>query len=166
MMARLRTGVAVPNEVELDMFFYRTQGEVSYARHLGVVSTTQLNRWRGKFMVSGSAACFQHPQVRAEFRCLRKTGPYWMVPVRQERRSRSALGYLVTNQNVEAYYFRDHVRATSYVMVTRLSGRLEVAQGRMVELSPIVSYVGSEFIEDPSSGWWVVVFSEFFGKTG
>lgn len=86
LMARLRTRVAVPHEVALDMLFYKTQGEVGYSRHLGAVTRTQLNGWRGQFMVSYRVVCFPHPQFRAEFRYLHKTGTYWKVQVRHERR--------------------------------------------------------------------------------
>lgn len=162
---RLRTFVPVDPLLRLDMHLYRTQGEIEYARALGALGPDILGPWRGRLMVAQRALMFTKPQLRCEFRYLRKNAPYWRSFVRSERRARSVMGNLVPYQDITAFQFRADARADRWPVVNTLWSRVEVPQGCLVELPPVVSYLGSELVADPESGVWVVVLTEMVAKT-
>lgn len=164
-MYRLRTHIPVDPVLNLDMYIYRTQGEVDYARFLTEITPGSMAQWRGKLAVSQRALLFTKPQLRCEFRYLRKNTPYWRQYVRFERRARSALGCLVPYQDLQAFSFRAAARADRWPQVSSMWSRVEVPQGCLVELPPVITYLGSELIADPNSGIWVVAFTEMVAKT-
>lgn len=133
---RLRTVVPVDAALGLDMFVYRKQGEVAYARRLAGVTPLQLAGWRGKIMVSDEAVLLSGPQLRVEFRYLRKNTAYWRQYVCDERRSRSAFGLAVPYQCLYVFNFRHEARRSRWVTLGPLWVKVEVPQGCMVELLP------------------------------
>lgn len=67
------------------MFIHRTRGEVHYLECLRAIPTELLNSWRGASTIDLAARVWSLAQWRIEFRCLRKTGPYWNTFCNNER---------------------------------------------------------------------------------
>lgn len=155
--------IEVPARFEMDLFWYRTRGEMELARNLMDVTDEQLERWllpegNGDLKLMDEAYVSNRPQLRAEFRYVKRTSSYWGEQVRQERRCRSMLGYAVPYQAFTAYQMRDGKRARAVVRLPRVYTRIEVPQGCYVDLAAEVSYIGSYLMDDPRSGWWNVFF--------
>ena len=73
---RLWTYEPVPGEYNMDMFVYRTQGEVKYVERLNGIPAHLLESWCGKFDVDDRAFCYTKPQLAVGFRFTRKDNNY------------------------------------------------------------------------------------------
>ncbi|CAN8067188.1 unnamed protein product [Agarophyton chilense] len=159
---RFISTVLFPQDWELDTWKARTDGEgYSYIETLVEVD---VSGWRGVRGVRDAALCFQKPLLRAEFRFLRKRDiPYWDYP-RWERRTRSHLGYLVPYQMIEIDRIRRNARFGRYIGIPEHWAATESRRGCPVELPPAISYIGSALVNDPFSGYWTVVYTEFIAN--
>lgn len=70
-LKRLCTVVPVDAALGFDMFVYRTQVEVAYARRLAGVTSSELAGCRRHLMVSDEAGLLSATQRRIEFRHMR-----------------------------------------------------------------------------------------------
>lgn len=161
-MRRVIGTVPLNGDWGFDTWYARTGGEAYfYAENLAHLDVRQ---WRAVHGVSSAALCFDSPQLRAEFRYLRKRDiSYWDYP-RWERRTRSRLGYLVPYQMLEIDRARYRSRVGRYIPIPRHWHEIESPRGCAVELPPALTYVGSLLTNDPFSGYWVVVYTEFIAK--
>jgi len=82
---------------------------------------------------------------------------FWGDLVRLERRARSEYGYFICWHNVESHSISPQGFSSRYVPVPFWWKDWEVPQGFWSELGPAMAYVGRILIEQPNSGWWVVV---------
>lgn len=155
----------IPVSWNMDMFIHRTRGEVDVVDLIRGISGAQLARWKGCLMVDQAALCFAEPQIRVDFRYVRKTGAYWMDFVRGERRARSNKGLMVPYQCVAQFELHGEALRERCVAVTPRWTRVEVPRGCNVELPPIFSYKSSVMQDDPDSGWWVVAYTQHVAKT-
>lgn len=64
--------------MSIDLFLYRTAGEIDMVSNLAAISADDTASLRGRFGVNKRALCLARPLHRMEFRFLRKDGNYWM----------------------------------------------------------------------------------------
>ena len=57
-------GDPIPSEHGVDLYRYRTYGEVDYVEAL---TQLQVRQWRDTFAASREALCFRRPSLRADF---------------------------------------------------------------------------------------------------
>ncbi|CAN8076692.1 unnamed protein product [Agarophyton chilense] len=76
-------------------------------------------------------------------------------------RGASGLGFFVPYQNTEINRISPFYEFGRYAPLPGWWSSVEVCRGCYVELPPVVSYLGSYFIEDPHSGLWSVVLTEW-----
>ena len=74
---RLGTFRRIAPEMGMDLFVYRTYGEIGYVERVNGISAALLESWRGLFGVEDAAYLLGKPQLCIEFRFLRKTSNYW-----------------------------------------------------------------------------------------
>ena len=156
----------VPPRLGLDMWAFRTDGEVSYGYTLADLDWM---KWRGEVCPRTEALCFGRPILRADFRYVRKfdIAPEYWDRVKWERRARSRTGYFVPMHCIEIDLVRRRSRASRYVALpgTFCSGQMEMPRGFLADLPPVLTYLGSELIHDYcESGLWVVLYSEWVAK--
>lgn len=157
---RLKTFNVVPAELGLDMFLFRTRGEESYARRLAAVSTETVDAYRGVFDVEQSAMLLDGALLRIEFRYV-KVPPIFKEYCRHERKARSSHGLAVPYQCLTLYSMKRSECSSRWPEVTANWRDVEVPQGCFANLPAMFSYLGSEMIDDPESGWWVFAFTEW-----
>ena len=73
----------------MDLFAYRTSGEIPYVRKLLAIPPGLLDSWKGVVGVRQAAICFTRPLLPMEFRYLIKNDEYWLKQVPDERFARS-----------------------------------------------------------------------------
>ena len=150
----------IPVRYNFDPFFFRTDGEVGYGSAL---AATQWADLEGQFEVSNDMLLSPRPLLRAEFRYLRRLtspGTYWDM-VRWERLTRSRSGFLVPYQCIEFERIRPSHRTGRYVPLCERWREVESCRGCNVELPPAITYVASCLMNNPISGLWVVVLTEW-----
>jgi len=161
---RLWTYTPVPANLNMDMFVYRTEGEVDYVARLSALSPTLIESWRGLVDVDDRAYCYTKPQLVVDFRFKRKNTKYWTNWVRNERRALEATGLLVPYQSQTQHCVKSTVKAVAYPRATVGVSRIEPPLGCNTEMPSVVSYKGSALI-DPRSGYWMVFYTEKAAKT-
>ena len=83
-------------DARVDMFVYRTRGEIDYVQNLGSITNAQLERWYSQSIIDPEAYKLPKPQIYVNFRFLKKSlSQYWREEVRQERRLRSSHGWFL-----------------------------------------------------------------------
>ena len=158
----------VPQSLGFDIWIARTEGEAH--GYLYPLSLLDFPAWRNRLDVDISALCWEQPILRFEFRYISKYDPVrsgFTEFVRFERRSRSQTGYLVPNQMIEIDRVSVRARASRYVVVPGHWREVESPpEGFFFELSPAKTYLGTHLINDPFSGVWVIVYSEWTARFG
>ena len=156
----------IPASLGLDLWVFRTAGEVEYGYNL---ASLDWNQWKGRVRPDDAALCFDRPILRADFRYVRRyevASDFW-ERVKWERRTRSRSGYLVPYHCIEIDMVRRNARRSRYVAVPSAfsRGEVEVPRGFLADLPPVLSYKSSELIMNSSeTGLWVVFYSEWTAK--
>ena len=156
----------VPARLRLDMWAFRTDGEIQYGYNL---ARLDWNRWHGRIRPRVEALCFARPILRADFRYVSKfdVAPEYWGRIKWERRARSRTGYLVPMHCIEIDRVRRNSRASRYLALpaTFSNGQMEMPRGFLADLPPVLTYLGSELINNfCDSGLWVVLYSEWVAK--
>ena len=162
---RIGTFRIVPPEMNVDLFLYRTYGEVGYVERLHAIPDDLLTQWRDVLMVDDRAYLLGKPALRIEFRFLRKDSEYWTNYVRNERRAAEATGFAVPHQCVTQNEIRKSVKTTAYVRLNNNFSKIDPPRGCDAEWPTIFSYKASVLIADPRSGYWVVAYTEKVART-
>ena len=129
--------------------------------YLYPLSALDFSAWRNRLDVEPSALCWEQPILRFELRYISKDYSVhsgFTEFVRFERRSRSHAGYLV--------HVSIRARASRYVAVPGHWRGAESPKGCFVELPSAVTYLGTHLNNDPFSGVWTIVYSEWTTKFG
>ena len=92
----------IPSSVGVDLFVYRTRGEIPYVQALVSIPLATIEGWRGVTGVRQAAICFAKPLLRIEFRFLSKRSEYWLEQVADERYDRSLWNLAVPFQCPQA----------------------------------------------------------------
>ena len=154
----------IPSSVGVDLFVYRTRGEIPYVQALVSIPLATIEGWRGVTGVRQAAICFAKPLLRIEFRFLSKRSEYWLEQVADERYDRSLWNLAVPFQCPQARQMTRDARRRGFCRFPEAWQRYEVAQGCTPELPTVVSYKTSQLMRR-DSGWWVVVYTEHACKT-
>ena len=158
---RLGQGTVVPTNAGLDTFRVRRVCEERYANVLSQLSNSYVARWDGSFGVHNEALLLRAPQIPADFR---------YTPLRSEshagwldwaRTARSRTGFLVPYESAEVDFIHPAHRAGRFIQIPADWHQLEMPRGCPVELPPVCTYLASELIDLPTSGWWTVAYTEF-----
>lgn len=160
---RLLTFEEIPADARMDLFVYRTRGEMSYVDALQQLSPALVESWRGKCEPDQRAVLMDRPQLRREFRYLRKTNDYWTKYIRNERRARVATDLLIPHHANTYHHMRAVVRPGKWASANEYWRRVEVPRGCRAELPPVVSYRNSA-LQDPNHGLWMTVYNGFAVK--
>ena len=161
-LTRIPGQVRISGSLELDTYCYRTEGEVSYC---DVLYELNAAAWTGdNRKVAQSALCWDRPILRSDFRFASKEGNSYWEMVAWERRMRYRTGRLIPYHCIESEGMTSFARENRYVRATPFWERLETSQYCTAELPPIVTYMSSYLIDDPNSGWWTVVYTEFVAR--
>ena len=163
-LCRLFEVDTIPATMNVDMFVYRTRGEVDYVQALSEIPVATIEGWRGRMMVTQQALCFTKPQLRVEFRFLSKNSRYWQEQVRGERRARTMTGLAIPFQCPQFHLMKNGARHRAFAKLTLGWTHIEVPRGCSVELPPVFSYKVRALL-DQNSGWWVVAYTEHIAKT-
>ena len=158
--ARMPCGDPIPTSYGVDLYCYRTYGEVDYVDELVELDVTP---WKGVFGVSQDALCFTRPQLRADFRYDSKSGSAYWAWVKWERRMQRNDGLLVAYHCVEYQNLRQPRRATRYPREPSRFDEVEMPTHCYVDPPPVLAYAGSKLMA-PESGWWVVYHTERAAK--
>ncbi|MEM9094860.1 MAG: hypothetical protein AAGC62_07800, partial [Pseudomonadota bacterium] len=149
----------------LDMFLFRTRGEEDYAQNLATITDEQIESWRGRSLIDPAALKFVKPQLHVNFRFIKKgLSHYWNYEVRSERRLRSSHGWFLPWHISHQMGFKHTTTKRVFPSVTEAWSDFEVPRNCPVEMPPVFTYKPSHLV-DPSSGWWVVAFTEHAAKT-
>lgn len=81
-----------------------------------------------------------------------------------KRFERSRTGFLVPYQCLEVILVRLIVRGTRYVPIPEFWGLFECPCGMIIEIPWAVTYIRSLLVDDPMSGLWAVVLTEWVSK--
>ena len=164
-LSRFKTFTMVPANLDMDLFQYRTQGEIDYVRNLANIGPELIEEWRGQVDVDDRALCYAKPQLCVEFRFLEKGGSiYWNNYVRNERRLRASTGLAIPYQCLTEKHLTNARKAEAFPKLTIGWSRLEVPMGCYAELPQVLSYKG-RYMLDEDSGWWVVGYTEKTART-
>ena len=164
-MHRVEGGGFVDQTLSLDAWQFRDKKEAVYGKRLAGVFSEHAKEWISHSLPVYPALCIKFPLLPAEFRFVsRKSGKYigeaHLDFLRWERRTRQRLGFLVPYQCLEVYSFLNHTRRNRYVPVPASWKDYEVPLGMVVEIPWVLTYLGVELM-DPSSGAWVVFYTEW-----
>ena len=156
-MGRFFSGYSVPIDYPFDTWYYRTAGEMNYGVTLATV-LTHAEVWDGSCHRPKNEALSIGQQLRAEFRFLDRIQHMdgFHRHLKWERRSRSRFELLVPYQNGEVERMTQIARTGGFVTLPYHWQDYEVAQGFLCELPPVLTYLGSRMISNPSSGLWTV----------
>ncbi len=154
----------------VDMFLYRTRGEIEYVARLQGITADNLESWRTgltsgnpTYIVPG-ALRIHKPVIAVDFRFLKARNIRFIDrDVRNERRLRSLTGRIIPFHVLHHHCFRHRYLEEFFVGLNTGWKRLEVPRGCVAELPAVFSYKTSELL-DPQSGWWVVAFTEWAAK--
>ena len=146
------------------MFLARTRGEVDYQHYLNALPAQVIEIWRNQDIVSNDAWVWPRAQICAEFKYLDRLGVYWRTFVRSERRLRARHRREIPYHCLATFNLRPAFFEREFCELTQFWSRIESPRGCTVELPPVFAYRMREFM-DPSSGWWVVAYTEQAIKT-
>ena len=153
--------VCIPGSLGLDTYCYRTEREVSYCE---VLSELDAAAWTGdNRYVAQSALCWDRPLLRSDFRFASREGNSNWQMVAWERRMRYRTGRLIPYYCIESEGMTSFARE-KLCATTPFWERLETSRNCTAELPPIVTYMSSYLIDDPNSGWWTVLYTEFVAR--
>ena len=154
----------IPTDFGFDPFVYRTYGETVYGPALADILELA-DDWKGQTSPRQEALGFRRPLLRAEFRFTRRRDDAEFAEmIRWERRIRSRIGYLVPYQMVEVQSLTAAAKRTRYVALPDHWADFETPRGFMCDLPPVLTYAGRHMINNPSSGVWVVFYTEWVAK--
>ena len=148
---------AIPASYGFDAYAYRTTGEMAYVDNL---LGLRIRDWEGRRTVDATLLCWQRPILRAEFRYVPKPQTFWEWKY-WERRMRARTGLLIPYHCIEAECILTELRYRRWPRVPEAFAAVEMPPGCRAELPPIVTYKGSEMAQDPNSGYWNQVFTEW-----
>ena len=146
------------------MFLTRTRGEVDYQHYLNAITTQVIETWRNQNIVSHDAWVWPRAQICAEFKYLDRRGVYWRTFVRSERHLRARHGRAIPYHCLATFNLRYAFFERAFCELTQFWSRIESPRGFTVELPPVFTHRMRELM-DPSSGWWVVAYTEQAIKT-
>lgn len=154
--------IPTPPRYRFDTWFYRTRGEAEYGDQLASLGSI-VDTWSSHLpVVRQAAVLYKKSFLNPGFRWVKKQNiPFWTSTVRIERRFRSRLGVLVPWHNDEAEFIKNTQLPHRYIRLPTWWSRWEVPQGCWADLGPTPAYLGTRIIQDPSSGWWSVVLTEW-----
>lgn len=151
----------VREDMDVDLWRYRTFRERSYVEGLCALTAEQLDDWRGRYCVHADAICWDRPFLKSHFRYEdRSSSTYWTTQLAWERRTLSALGRFVPYHLLCCYNLTEQARDRLFPLIPPLWSRLATCHGFRVEQEPIFSYKSGALVEDPQSGLWVVAITE------
>lgn len=160
---RLRSTVLIEPELGVDMFVYRTQGEVAYVDSLNELTAETIEGWRDSEDVDQRALLMDRPQMRVDFRFHRKVSSYWKDGIRGERRARSVTGLAIPYHILTQFNMTNDAKGGGFPLLTLGWGKVEVPRGCYAELPPVFSYK-IQALMDRRHGLWVVAYTGFAAK--
>ncbi len=154
-------------ELNVDMCLFRTRGESDYVDALQGITDAQLEAWRqgltgdNPTLVDAAALRITKPVLCVDFRFLKARDIRFIdKEVRNERRLRSLTGRMIPYHISQFHCYRRRYLEENFVGHSSSWRRLEVASGCIPTIPAVMTYKNSELL-DPSSGWWVVAFTEW-----
>ena len=148
----------IPTSYGVDLYCYRTFGEVEHVELLRLLDTPI---WVGVRDVAQDALCLPRPILRAEFRYTSNSDtPYWTW-VKCERCIWRNDGLLVSYHCTEYQNFRPHRRVGRWPSIPPGWDDVEVPPHCYADLPPVLAYMGSRLIGDVFSGWWCVFYTGY-----
>jgi len=158
-VSRLSMDDVISLETGVDLFAYRTSGDIPYVRRLLAITAELLNSWKSVVGVRQAAICFDRPLLPMEFRYLTKNTGYWLHQVPDERFARSLWNLAIPFFCPQAWEMTRDARRRGFSKLIEAWERFEVAQGCNCELPTVFSYKTSALMRR-ESGYWVVAFTE------
>lgn len=154
----------IPENISVDMFVYRTRGEIPYVENLLNIPDATIEGWRDMVGVRQAAICIPKPLLRVEFRYLTRRSKFSLEYIADERFARSLWNLAVPYHCPQAFTMNRDARRRGFCRFPDGWKRYEVAQGCLVELPPAVSYIPSRLM-NRHSGYWVVMYTDFVCRT-
>ena len=137
--ARMPCGDPIPASYGVDLYCYRTYGEVYYADELVGLDITP---WRDVFGVFPDSVCFKRPLLRADFRYESKSCSAYWAWVKWERRMQRKDGLLFPYHCVEYQNLRQRRRSTRYSREPSRFEEVEMPTHCYVDSPPVLAYAG------------------------
>lgn len=153
--------IIVPDNVDVDLMYYRRDADVGYVDALLQCRPGQ--RWESSPLDVGRTALFMDVTLPAEFRYVKRAQfSYFQRHMKWERETRKRFNVLVPYQNVEIDRIKAEHISRLYVTPHPEWPRFEVCDGFAAELPPVLSYHGHHLIHDRErSHFWRVFFTEW-----
>lgn len=151
----------VPRSFNFDLWCYRTEEEARIGAKLYEL-WHRVSGWQGVADYHQAAILWRLPRLPAEYRTLKKAEDFfWAETVRMERRLRARCGILAQWHQPEAEGINTYEQVNRWLVLPHWFKDWEVAQGFWAELGPPLAYIGSALMADRTSGWWVVVLTNW-----
>jgi len=160
-LASLRHTPLIEDGRDVDLWRYRTYGEIPYVENLCGISQGRLAAWRNRFVVDEHALCWHRSILPSDFRYRRRADTdYWDTQIRLERRALSVMGRFVPYHLRCVWNLREHARDRLAVKIPESYAELAMPHGFRFEMEPLFSYKSGALIQDRDSGLWVVAYTE------
>jgi len=160
-LASLQHTPLIEDRYDVDLWRYRTYGEIPYVANLCAISQDRLAAWRNRFVVDERALCWHRSILLSDFRYRRRAETeYWDTQIRLERRALSVMGRFVPYHLRCMWNLREHARDRLGVKVPDNYAQLAMPHGFRFEMEPLFSYKSGALIQDRDSGLWVVAYTE------
>ena len=127
--------------LDVDLWRYRTYGEIPYVANLCGIGPTRLAGWRNRFMVDERALCWHRSILPSDFRYRRRADmEYWDTQIRLERRAMSVMGRFVPYHLRCVWNLQEHARDRLAVKLPTNYDELAIPHGFRFEMDPLFSY--------------------------
>jgi len=144
----------------VDLFAYRTSGEIPYVRKLLAIPPGLLDSWRSAVAVHQAAICFTRPLLPLEFRYLTKNDETWLNQAPDERFARNLWNLAIPFFCTQWWEMTRDARRHDFRKLIEAWERFEVAQGCQSELPTNFSNKASALMRRDYWVYCVVVFTE------